>query len=167
MIIQSLLFLIASLIVFLILTEVLTIDISYGDITVIDVNFTVLAISFIDRKSNTRKKRKKNEKNNFKYISAFVLSASRKSDIILHRLNLRLPRTEPAQNALNKGICFSLLSSLLAYIESNSKNFYLGNISFDDSANNNSILTFDISFRISLLSFLGLLPRFIVNRRKV
>ena len=37
MIIQSLLYLIASLIVFLILTEVLTIDISYGDITVIDV----------------------------------------------------------------------------------------------------------------------------------
>ncbi len=167
MIIQSLLYLIASLIVFLILTEVLTIDISYGDITVIDINFAVFAISFIDRKNTTRKKRNKSARNTFKNIISFVLSASRKSDIILHRLNLQLPEGEPAEYAINKGICFSLISSFLAYIENNSKNLYLGNISFNDSANNNSILTFDISFRISLLSFLGLLPSFIINRRKV
>ena len=51
MIIQSLLIAIASLTVFLILTEVLTISISYGEKTVIDLDLTFFGIRLTKTKN--------------------------------------------------------------------------------------------------------------------
>ena len=54
MVIQSLLLLLTSLTVFLIITEILTINISYGKNIVIDINFTVLALRLINDKNNKK-----------------------------------------------------------------------------------------------------------------
>lgn len=167
MIIQSMLFLITSLTVFLILTEILTINISYGEVTVIDINLTIFAIRLTTKKNgNSSKRKKRRQRNSFKSILGLIFTASKKSDIVLQRLNISLPEGEPSGTAIKQGIYLSLISSVLAYAESKAKNLYIGNITFDNSANNNLKIAFDISFRISLMSFLASLCIYMKRQKK-
>ena len=166
MIIQSLLYLLASLTVFLILTEVLTIDISYGDSTVIEFNLMIFGIRFTKAKSKNKKGRKKRFRPDFYTLATIIKLALSKSEIILHRLILLYPDKTPAANAIKIGALNSLLSAAVAYADGNSKNFYLGNISFENSANNSYKIMLDASLRISLLDFLIIIIRLHLSRIK-
>lgn len=164
--IQSLLFLITSLTVFLILTEILKIDISYGDKTVVDFNFTIFAIRFTsDNSPNKKKKKRRNRRkiSNFLYFISPILS---KSEIVLHHISVLLPYDSPSDYAVKRGAYISLLSSLLAYVDAEAKKLVVNDITFGVSANNNYKISYSVSFTVSLLNFLTFLPVFFKRRHE-
>ena len=164
--IQSLLFLITSLTVFLILTEILTVNVFYGETTVIDINLTVFGIRLTESSDPINGKKKQRKKSKVGAIKDFVIAASEKSEITVRYINFSMPKDEPAQVAIKQGIYISLLSSLLAYAENKAKNLYIGNITFDNSANNNLKISFDISFKISLIALLSSLCTYAKRRNR-
>lgn len=155
MVIQSLLYLIASLTVFLILTEILTIDISYGKQMIIDFDLMIFGIRFTQSKKKNKKGRKKRFRPDFYTLTSTVKTLISKSEVTVHRIAVSYPYKSPSENAIKIGLFNSLLSSALAYTEANSKKFRLGNITFEDSANNNYKIALDLSLKLSLISFLG------------
>ena len=87
MVIQSLLLLLTSLTVFLIITEILTINISYGKNIVIDINFTVLALRLINDKNNKKASKRRRKKNrNLLFLKNILLLVSRKSEVTIHEI---------------------------------------------------------------------------------
>ena len=168
MIIQSLLVLIASLTVFLVLTEILTIDISYGDKTVIDFDLMIFGIRFTQTKKQNRKGRKKRFRPDFYTVMSIINTLIGESEITVRRISVFYPQSSPDENAFKEGLCSSLLYPALAYAKVSSKNFILGNITFENSANNNYRIALDITLELPLISFLIILMiTRMRNRRKV
>ena len=162
MIIQSLLFLLTSLTVFLIFTEILTINISYEKNTVIDINFTVLALRLINDKDNKKTtKRKKKKIKDLRSLKNIILLISRKCEVTIHEIYIPFKALRPSNFAIKKGLYTTLLSYLLSYIENNSKKLKVNNIIIDDSGNNNYTPSFYISLKLSLITLLTLLPKLI------
>ena len=153
---QAIIYLFASLFIFLILTEIITINFYYGEVIIIDINFMIFAVKF-----TKRRKQKEDNKNEKKHGRAgkdifllFLSSIIRKSDIILHRLDLSLPNKDPAANAIKYGIYTSFISSLLAFAEENSKNFSSDNIIISYSDHNSLKAVIDARIKISLLDII-------------
>ena len=165
MIIQSLLYMIASLTVFLVLTEILTIDISYGDQTVIDFDLMIFGIRFTQSKTNNKKGRKKRFRPDFYTIRNILDRLLNKSDLTVRSVEIYYPHGEPSSNAIKVGACNSFLSVILAYAEANSKKFKLGKITYADSANNNYKIVFNINLKLSLLSFLNTVIKLRLQRK--
>ena len=153
MILQSLIITIASLSVFLIFTEILTIDIFHGEKTVIDFNLMIFGIRFTQTKNKKKKGRKKRFRSAFYTLKNIVEPIIRKSELSINSIRVFYPHATPFINAIKVGIFNSAISSALAYVEANSKKFRLGTITYEDSANNNYRIVFDISLKLSLLSF--------------
>ena len=166
MILQSLLILIASLTVFLILTEILTIDIHYGEKTVIDFDLMIFGIRFTQTKKQDKKGRKKRFRPDFYTTTNIINTLISKSEITIHDISVFYPTTSPDEDAIKIGMCNALLSPALAYAESNSKNFILGNITFEKSANNNYRIALDISLRLYLISFLGTIIKLHLRKKE-
>ena len=95
MILQSLLYLLASLTVFLILTEVITIDISYGEKTVIDFNFMLFGIRFTESEKADRKGRKKRFRPDFYTVTNLIKHLLHNSEVIVHRIAVLYPPKTP------------------------------------------------------------------------
>lgn len=167
MIIQSLLIAIASLTVFLILTEVLTISISYGEKTVIDLDLTFFGIRLTKTKNEKQNKkgRKKRFRPDFYTITEFIRRLFSKSDVTVRFIRVYYPDDDPAESAIKIGLFNSLISTAIAYAEAYSKKFQPGNITFLESANNSYKIEFDISLRLSLISFIAVLIRLQSGRR--
>ncbi len=164
--IQSLLFLVTSLTVFLILTEILTIDIFYGEKTIVDFNFTIFAIRFTSSDSKREKKKKRRNSKNIPSVLRFISPILSKSEIVLHNLYISLPSDSPSDYAIKRGIYISLMSAVFAYIDTAAKKFTANDITFHVSANNNYKVSYRVSFTVSLLNFLTFLPIFIKRRHE-
>ena len=153
--ILSLLFLIASLSIFLILTEVLTIDIFYDENLILDLNFTIFAIRFTKSEHRSENNKKKRRRRNFTASSLFdiISPALNKCEVVLHHLNISLPADSPNKCVTRQYLYVSVISPVFAYVEAKSKKFSLNDITFDVSANNNYKISYRISFEISLIDF--------------
>ena len=165
MIIQSLLYMIVSLTVFLVLTEILTIDISYGDQTVIDFDLMIFGLRFTQSKTNTKKGRKKRFRPDFYTVKNTLDELLSKSDLNVRSVEIYYPYGEVSANAIKVGACNSILSAILAYAEANSKKFKLGKITYADSANNNYKIVFNVNIELSLLSFLNTVIKLRLQRK--
>ena len=142
----------AALMIFLILTENLTINFKHGEnYTVFEINFMVFAIVFENSDFYPRRKRKKfNAFNNLLFLK-FLLP---RSVVKIHSLIISVPERDPQKNAVLYGVYHSLTSSILAFIESYSKFFEASNITILYSEHNNFKKQFEAELKISLLDVL-------------
>ncbi|MBQ9070345.1 MAG: hypothetical protein IJY23_03245 [Clostridia bacterium] len=150
----ALIYLFASLLIFLILTEVITVRIVRGDESFFDVNLTLFAIRLTPIKNNdTKKSKKKSKKSNIR--SALILEILRKSKIVVREFKLTIPEKDPANNAFRGGVYTSVLSSIIAYAEENVAFFHADNIIIDYSAHNELKTTLDADITVRLSSVIG------------
>ncbi len=151
---EALIFLSASLFVFLILTEILTINIIRADTTVVEVNFMISAIRFTkkEKASNKRKQKRRVPIPPIGIIAAYLSRLASKSDIHIRSLVLSGSAPTPSAEALRSGIYNSAISVILGIIEENAKKFTAEHISISVSEHNK--LQVDTKITISLLDLI-------------
>ncbi len=130
--------LISALMIFIILTETLSIDLYIGENYIIEIHFIVFAIVLKKSKSNkiktAKRKSKKLKSLNFRY--SLLFSLMRRSSLNIRKLNVTLAKNDPMSDALSYGIYSGLISSFLSFAENNSFFFEAHNITLSHSEHN-------------------------------
>lgn len=150
----TLLFLFLALLFFLVLTEVITVTVAYDDYAVIEISLMIFALKLTFCQKDKKRNKKKSKKTDSPFWGSFMSSAAKRSDITIKRLNVKIPAAEPQINALRFGVYTSALSSILALIKNNTRNFTVGNINTEYSEHNKPEIAFDAQIKISALNLL-------------
>lgn len=151
----SLICIFASLLIFIILTETLTIYISQRDhITAYEIHFIVFAIVLRKEKQTKKHYKKRFSDNKNKIFKSFLPKLIKSSEITVNNIEIYLPSSNPFADALRHGIYSSFLSSLIAFGESNTHFFKTRNIKLINSEHNKITTFIDIKFKITLLDAL-------------
>ena len=153
--IQALIFLISSLLIFIIFTETVKLRIIYAESLSVEVHFTLFAL-FITQKSkqphNHKKARLKGDRRiPLRKLINYASKLIPYSDIDLAELKLSIPRKEPAKNVLRRTGALSLLSIIFAYAKSKANFFHYNDITVLCSDNTKLKTKIDLSVTISLL----------------
>ena len=164
---EALIFLFLSLSVFLILTEIVTVDLVYGISTSVQISLNVFALKFTkskerDVKPPRRKRRFPARGAIYRILSVLIP----RSEIHVRELSLGFNASDPASYALRRGFLLLFISPLLAFAEKNAGKFTADNITLGVSEHNNHDVRMSISIRISLLDIIiGLLSALTSARR--
>jgi hypothetical protein len=154
----SLIFLITSLFLFLITTEIVTIRFIYenGRKNLI-VDFMLFGIELdLSQKSDKKQKsdKEKGKERPFTLPASFKYLLS-KSSLTLNSLSVKTERGEPANSVIIRaGVC-SAISAMLALATTYSKNFTYSNIFIGLSDNNKTEVSFDINLQAHILALIG------------
>ena len=153
---EAFIFPVFSLIIFLILTEIITVNIKYYETSYIDINFMIFGICLFPkgkRKSNVsrdKKDKKKTKKyTSLRYAFKYLLNHSY---INLKELNLTIPDATPKNSALFCAGGIFVSDAILNCIYQNSKNFKSGKIFVGACDNNSFKLEFNTKITFSFLS---------------
>lgn len=167
---ESLIFLLASLLIFLVLTEAITLRALYGTeerVIIIDFMLFGIRLNLNNKKRNNKRRRKKQSKKAkpqftaIKPATEYLLS---KSTIKISYLNIKTASHEPSDTALRSAGIVSALSAMFALIDAYSKKFSYDNIFIGVSDNNKTELAFDISIEAHILSLVASLSIFIFKK---
>ena len=151
--IAAILCIFAALMIFFVLTEIITLKLSIGESYTLELSFIVFAVVFKKSKSyKTVKNKKRNKQSSRRY--RFILSLIRRSSIKIKSLRVLIPDDSPYKNALRFGIYNGLVYSFLAFLENNSSFFTANNITLSFSEHNNLKKQLEAEFKISLLDIL-------------
>lgn len=165
---EAIIFLTVSLSVFLIFTEVITLDILYSDETVVEIGLTIFAIQFTKNKKQKQKSPKKRKKRRGAAdIYPFITALIPRSEISIREISFGIRARDPAEYALKRGASILIVSSMLAYAEENAKKFSFSNIKLTFSEHNNSDITVNAQIRISLTDILIALASRIVWQKNM
>ena len=159
----ALIFLLTSLLAFLILTEIITVNIFHDGVTVIDVNLIIFAIRYT-KSVSTAAENKKYGKRSIAAVPAVFSYLTRiieKSYIDIREFSLRRDSGSAASLAIGTGVFNSLIAVAVAYAKKNAKKFTSANITYSASEHNN--LKLDAKITISLLNFIICTLPFIVR----
>lgn len=170
---SSVLLMLISLTAFLILTEIVTVNILYDEALQIDFNLMVFGVSFTKKKTqkNKSKKRKKSPAS-AKAVIGFISRLAERSEITLRSISIPNTNAAPSATAIGQGFLSVILAALLGFGKNNAKKFTLLSINNSDSENNS--IKFDVGIKITLFNFiLSALPflfdsasAFIKNRKE-
>jgi len=167
---ESLIFLLTSLLIFLVLTEVITLRVlctPEEQVIIIDLMIFGIEINLGDKKNTSERKKKKHQKAAkpqimaTKYAAEYLLS---KSTIRISYLDIRSPSYEPSDAVLRHAGIASALSAIFALAEAYSKKFSFDNIFIGTSDNNKTELNFDISIEAHILALVATLSIFIFKK---
>ncbi|MBE6537350.1 MAG: hypothetical protein E7673_05285 [Ruminococcaceae bacterium] len=163
--IGAILSLFAALIIFLILTESLTINLKYGENYIIKIGFMVFAIVFTSNKSSKKQnnKSKKKQKKNARFWISLIKIILPKSSVKIRSFALSLPEKDPDKNAISYGIYSGLISSAITFFEANTKFFEVADISISYSEHNSIKKQIEAELNISLIDFLISLAYYPIN----
>ena len=150
---EAILYVFAALMIFFVLTEIITLKLFIGENYTIELNFIVFAIVFKKSKSyKTVKKTKRNKPKRLRY--AFIISLVKRADVTVKSLHVSIPDSSAHKNALRFGMYNGLVYSFLAFLENNSSFFKASNITISFSEHNNLKKELEAEFKISLLDVL-------------
>ena len=165
----TLIYLSASLLVFLILTEIVTVTFIYNKFWMAKINFMIFAVqlsetdkSQVTKRSNEKKGKKSTLLNLYKPFLRLI----RASDIYIPSVSLAIKAENPITYALLRSSYFSFISAGFAALSSVSRNFEHGNIIITNSEHNKSEVALDARIKCSLLSFLRFCISLIISTRK-
>ena len=148
--IAAILYTFAALMIFFVLTEIITIKLSIGESYTVELSFIVFAVVFKKSKSyKTVKSKRRNKRSSRRY--RFILSLIKHSEVKIKSLRILIPDDSPHKNALRFGIYNGLVYSFLAFLENNSSFFTADNITLSFSEHNNLKKLLEAEFKISLL----------------
>ena len=163
----SLIFLLTSLLTFLIFTEIITVNIFYDGNAIIDINFKIFAVRYTKTQNRSKNKVSGRRRHIFPLQIAVFSYFSRlveKSYIDVSELTLLQDSSSYSSSALKNGIFTSLISALIAYAKENAKKFSAHNITFSTSEHNS--LRLNAKITISLIDFIVCTAPFAVDIAK-
>ena len=151
------LFLIISLLLFLLFTETVTVRCVYDGKSHIDIDFMLFGISLSASAKRERRAKRKLGKKKARKVSMAPLyhlpSFLRRARVDINGISLLLPSDEPHKQALRRAAFYSFVSSAYAYFENYAKKFTASDIIIGISDNNKTVIRADISTETSLLNF--------------
>ena len=155
---QALIFLISSLLIFIIFTETVKFRIIYGEDVSVEIHFTVFAL-LLSRDTaqdgkQSKSRRKRNRSDSLRKLINFIKRLIPFSEVELTEFELYLQKKEPANDVLRRAGALSLISALLAYADSRAKIFRYNDITVLSSDNTNLKTRIDLSITTSLLRLL-------------
>ena len=154
--IQALLFLFASLPIFIILTETVKFRLIINETETLQIHFTIFALYLErtkDKKVQSKGKGKRNRKRSTK-LHSFLGRLIPAAEVEISRLAVLLPSSDPSEAALRRASALSLLSSAFALLQNRARNFLIGDITVEPSDNNNLKAILDLSITVSLVRIL-------------
>jgi hypothetical protein len=165
----ALLYLMASLLVFLILTEIVTINIKYDNRFVVKINLMIFAVQISqsaqsESTASLKKKKRKRPAILRLYKSAYRLIGA--SDIFIRNLTLKIASENPISYALTRGTYLSVISAGMAMLSSTGRNFKYGNIIVTSSVHNKTEVTVNANIKCSLVAFLYFCISLVIGKRK-
>ena len=160
----SILFLIFSLIAFLVFTETVTVRFLYAESRRIDIDLMIFGITLYPDKKSGRKIKKRTTKPKLYTRITALRDYLGRSTVNLDSLSVFIPDEDPSEYAVRRGATFSLISCALAYFEEYSKFFRYGNITVSPSGNNKSSINLDLTVEISLAGFISATVGFLYRR---
>lgn len=125
----------AALIIFLVLTESISINIEYGERCKVKIGFTFFAI-LLEANDGKAFQRKRKSKVFRRFLYPLILYALPRTDIKIHHLDLIIPDSYPKVNAVSYGIYSGLISSFIAFLDNRSRFFEASNITILYSEHN-------------------------------
>lgn len=150
---EAILYVFAALMIFFVLTEIITLKLFIGESYIVELNFIVFAVVFKKSSSyKTVKKAKRGKKKRLRY--SFIISLVKRADVTVRYLRVSIPDGTPYKNALRFGMYNGLVYSFLAFLENNSSFFAASNITISFSEHNNFKKELEAEFKISLLDVL-------------
>lgn len=154
---RGIIYLFTSLLVFLILTEVITFNINYNGSLILDINFTVFALR-LKKGAGTDSAKKSKSHTKFRpsldLIRDFLYRVIRESDIQVKKFALSFPAKSPFAGAVMRGAYISFISSVLAFAEENAKNFQHDHIIVTCSDHTKTEVALYAKIRIPLLELI-------------
>ena len=161
---EAILLTFAALMIFFVLTEILTIRLFLGENYIVEINFIVFAVVFKKAKSYRKSRRLKKKKERDKiFRSPLIISLLHRSEVKINLLRIFISDSTPSKNAIRYGIYTGLVFSFLAFLENNSKFFEASNITLSHSEHNNLKKQLEAEFKISLLDVLITVVSFYVK----
>ena len=150
----ALIFLLTSLLTFLIFTEIVTVNIYHNGNTVIDVNFMIFAVRYTKSNKAAKSKSKRNARRLIP-ATAIISCISRlieKSYIDIFEFSLGQGGDSFSAIAFRNGVLSSFISAFIAFAKENSKKFTARNITISTSEHNN--LKLNAKITVSLLNLI-------------
>ena len=147
---NAVLYLIISLLAFLILTDTVTVRYIHGSGRRIDIDMTVFGLTLTPKKSRRDTSSKSDTKPSPLKKLPMLL---RGSYVRLRRICITLKAKDPARYALLYAGCHAALAPILSYLKKYSRYFYYDDIFIKASDNNKTEIEADISATTSLLYF--------------
>ena len=154
-----------ALLIFIVLTESLTINLKVGENYTVTFNFIVFAITL---KSGCDTKRESKQKSDAKkrkrkfWYSQLILILSGAS-VRIDSLFITLPDGKPSLNSISYGISATVVSSFLAFLEYNSKFFEARNIRISHSEHNTLKKELEAELKIYLLDLIAIEIGFLIS----
>lgn len=157
--IQGLIFFIASLSVFIIFTETVTIRVIFNKKTVIQIHFTVFALHLeeSDAPSTKIRKGRRHRRRNTATLLSYFKGLIPYAELSVTEFTLNLPQNDPARYVLLRTGAISFVSAAVIYASSKANFFQYRDITVKASDNNNLAATLDVSMTVSLLRILSAL----------
>ena len=146
---------------FLLLTEILTVNIVLSDEKTVEFNLMIFALSLKFGKGRSRGRKKSRKRPNISAVWRFVVSVAEVSEIVIKSLSIPLPDAAPGKEALARGLLFSAVAAFVGFAKENAGFFSLSSIFFNQSAHNN--LKLEASVKVPLLRFLTRLIPFLFS----
>lgn len=165
----ALLYLSASLLVFLILTEVITVSLNYDRLWMAKINFMIFAVQLSQSESSQKKKSSKKRRRRRPAILRLyklIYRLGRRSDVYINTLAIKISSDNPYEYAITRGAYLSLLSAGAAALISAGRNFSYDNIIITNSEHNKTEVILDVKFKCSLISFLFFCISLVIDSRK-
>lgn len=172
---EAFVFPLVALTVFLIFTEVLTVDIFYYEDIELNLNLNILGIKLtpervVKRNEKRKNKKKSTKKEVFSTLIPAINFLLHRSEVEIKHLSVEIKQSEASEFFIRKGICLSFINSFMILLEGNSKIFAKENIIITTSDNNN--IKFYVKLTVPLLHvltalFVYLKERFFRKRRKI
>ncbi len=161
--------LLMALLIFIVLTESLTINLNVGENYTVTFSFIVFAITLKStRKSKGNFKQKtynKKQKKKFWYSQLMLVLSH--SSVKINSLSITLPDGKPSLNSISYGISATVISSFFAFLECNSKFFEARNIRISYSEHNTLKKEFEAELKIYLLDLIALEIGFLISLLKL
>ena len=171
---EAYVFPLVALFVFLIFTEILTVDILYDKSPELDFNLNILGIRLrpedtVKRKKQRKRRKKRARKDAFAALMPVILYVLSHSHTEIKGLHLTIDSNDAADFFIKRGVLTSFINSVLTLIEENSKTFSKENIIICASDNTN--IKFYVKLTVPLMFiaravFVYLKQRFLAKRRK-
>lgn len=150
---NTVLSLFAALLIFIILTEKLTINLFFGEDYIIEFHFIVFALVLKNSASSDNRRQKGNIKNKNKFLKRYhlILSFMRRAYVTINTLDIYVPKSYPMTDALGYGAYSALISSFLTFAENNSSFLEVSNINLSYSEYNTVKKQLDAELKLSLV----------------
>ena len=162
---EAAIFLLISLLLFLLITDTVTVKFIYDGKKRIEIDFMLFGVSFTESRSKrstfSRKKRKRD-----KMLFDHIMHLLSNSVVRVKELCVFIDGSDPMKYALQRAAFHSLISVILAYVDSNSKFSSADDIIVGISDNNKTVFRADIRAQVSLWNFTVCLISYLTSKSK-